>query len=41
MSDQDDTAIELDDAASVRRLVSSSLDSDDELTPVLAASANR
>jgi phosphoenolpyruvate-protein phosphotransferase/dihydroxyacetone kinase phosphotransfer subunit len=36
-----DAAIDLDDAASVRRLVSSSLDSDDELTPVLAASANR
>ena len=36
-----DAAIDLDDAASVRRLVSSSLDSDDELTPVLAASAKR
>ena len=36
-----DAAIDLDDATSVRRLVSSSLDSDDELTPVLAASANR
>jgi multiphosphoryl transfer protein len=36
-----DTAIDLDDAASVRRLVSNSLDGDDELTPVLAASANR
>jgi phosphoenolpyruvate-protein phosphotransferase len=36
-----DTAIDLDDAASVRQLVSSSLHSDDELTPVLAASAKR
>jgi multiphosphoryl transfer protein len=36
-----DAAIDLDDATSVRRLVSSSLDSDDELTPLLAASANR
>jgi multiphosphoryl transfer protein len=36
-----DAAVDLDDAASVRRLVSSSLDGDDELTPVLAASANR
>jgi phosphocarrier protein FPr len=36
-----DAAVDLDDAASVRRLVSSSLDSDDELTPVLAAPANR
>jgi multiphosphoryl transfer protein len=36
-----DAAIDLDDAASVRRLVSSSLESDDELTPVLAASAKR
>jgi phosphocarrier protein FPr len=35
------TAIDLDDAASVRRLVSSSLHSDDELTPVLATSAKR
>jgi phosphoenolpyruvate-protein phosphotransferase/dihydroxyacetone kinase phosphotransfer subunit len=34
-----DTAIDLDDAASVRRLVSSSLDSDDEPTPLLATSA--
>ena len=34
-------AIDLDDAASVRRLVSSSLDSHDELTPVLATSAKR
>ena len=36
-----DAAIDLDDAASVRRLVSSSLHSDDELTPVLATSAKR
>ena len=36
-----DAAIDLDDSASVRRLVSSSLDSDDDLTPVLAASAKR
>ena len=36
-----DSAIDLDDAASVRRLVSSSLDGDDELIPVLAASAKR
>jgi phosphocarrier protein FPr len=36
-----DAAIDLDDATSVRRLVSSSLDSDDELTPLLATSANR
>jgi multiphosphoryl transfer protein len=34
-----DTAIDLDDAASVRRLVSSSLDSDGEPTPLLATSA--
>jgi phosphocarrier protein FPr len=34
-----DTAIDLDDAASVRRLVSSLLDSDDEPTPLLATSA--
>jgi multiphosphoryl transfer protein len=34
-----DAAIDLDDATSVRRLVSSSLDSDDKLTPVLAAAA--
>ena len=34
-----DAAIDLDDAASVRRLVSSSLDGNDELIPVLAASA--
>ena len=34
-----DTAIDLDDATAVRRLVSSSLHSDDKLTPVLAASA--
>jgi multiphosphoryl transfer protein len=34
-----DAAIHLDDAASVRQLVSSTLDSDDELTQVLAASA--
>jgi phosphoenolpyruvate-protein phosphotransferase/dihydroxyacetone kinase phosphotransfer subunit len=36
-----DAAIDLDDAASVRRLISSSLDSHDELPPVLAASAKR
>jgi hypothetical protein len=36
-----DAAINLDDAASVRQLVLSSLDSEDELTPVLGASANR
>jgi multiphosphoryl transfer protein len=36
-----DAAIDLDDAASVRRLVASSLDSDDDLTPVLATSAKR
>jgi multiphosphoryl transfer protein len=36
-----DVAIDLDDAASVRRLVTSSLDSDDEVTALLAASANR
>jgi phosphocarrier protein FPr len=36
-----DIAIDLDDAASVRQLVSSSLHGDDELTPVLAASAKR
>jgi len=34
-----DAAIDLDDAASVRRLVSSSLDGDDQLTPVLTTSA--
>jgi phosphocarrier protein FPr len=34
-----EAAIDLDDSASVRRLVSSSLDSDDDLTPALAASA--
>jgi phosphoenolpyruvate-protein phosphotransferase/dihydroxyacetone kinase phosphotransfer subunit len=36
-----EAAIELDDAASVRRLVSSSLDGDDALISVLAASAKR
>jgi len=34
-----EAAIDLDDSASVRRLVSSSLDSDDDLTPALAATA--
>jgi phosphocarrier protein FPr len=34
-----EAAIDLGDSASVRRLVSSSLDSDDDLTPALAASA--
>jgi phosphoenolpyruvate-protein phosphotransferase/dihydroxyacetone kinase phosphotransfer subunit len=36
-----DAAIDLDDAASVRRVVTSSLDGGDELTPLLAASAKR
>jgi phosphoenolpyruvate-protein kinase (PTS system EI component) len=36
-----DAAIDLADAASVRQLVSNSLDSDDELSPVLAASTKR
>jgi hypothetical protein len=36
-----DAAVDLDDAASVRRLVLSTLDSDDELSPVLATSAKR
>jgi hypothetical protein len=36
-----DAAIDLDDAASVRRLVTSSLDTDGELTALLAVSANR
>jgi phosphocarrier protein FPr len=36
-----EAALELDDAASVRRLVFSSLDGDDALIPVLAASAER
>jgi phosphocarrier protein FPr len=36
-----DAAIDLDDAASVRRLVSASVDGDDQLIPDLAASTNR
>jgi phosphoenolpyruvate-protein kinase (PTS system EI component) len=36
-----DAAIDLDDATSVRRLVSCSLDSDNKLTSVLAAAAQQ